>query len=376
MTADIAPHQELYIGLMSGTSVDSIDATLVTFETSAARLIDAISYPLSDDLRDAVIALSAPGDNEIERLGKVDRQLGRAFGEAALAVLDSAGVAPGQIRAIGSHGQTIRHRPTLGEQSFTLQIADPNTISELTGITTVADFRRRDIACGGQGAPLAPAFHDAVFRAADTGRAIVNIGGMANITSLIPQTTARGFDTGPGNVLMDAWIQKQSGNRFDEQGNWAKSGQVIEPLLQRMLAHPYFGRSSPKSTGREDFNFAWLAELLSDDYAPQHVQATLLELTAASISQEIEKLPADVKEVYVCGGGAFNDRLMTRLEALLSPRLVSTTQALGIAAEWVEGAAFAWLAKRTLEGATGNLPGVTGASHPTILGAIYPGSLG
>lgn len=372
MAPDIAPHPQLYIGLMSGTSIDSIDATLVAFDADGTQLLQGVSYPLPDDLRAAIIALCTSGENEIERMGVLDRQLGRAFGQAALAVLETAGVTPDQVRAIGSHGQTVRHRPTRGENSFSLQIGDANTIAEITGITTVADFRRRDIACGGQGAPLAPAFHDAVFRSADTPRVVANIGGMANITTLTHQA-ALGFDTGPGNVLMDAWIHRHSGHRYDEDGNWAKSGRVIDPLLQTMLAHPYLGLAGPKSTGREDFNIDWVIGLGTGECAPEDVQATLLEFTAATLCREIGKLPEPVQEIYVCGGGAYNVQLMARLRTLLAPRLVTTTADLGIAAEWVEGAAFAWLAKRTLEGASGNLPAVTGAQHPTILGAIYPG---
>ncbi len=348
-----------YVGLMSGTSMDSIDAALVGLSREDCHLIHAISYPLPADLRAELAALCAPGPGEIDRLGVVDRRLGRSFAEAVNQLLADSAVSPEAVRAIGSHGQTVRHRPNLGADNFSLQIGDPNTIAQATGITTVADFRRRDLAAGGQGAPLAPAFHAALF-AGDQGRAVVNIGGIANVTLLSPDAPPLGFDTGPGNGLMDDWIQLHRQQPYDPDGQWADSGTPIPTLLETLLQDPYFTRPIPKSTGREEFHRQWLQHHLGETvYAAADVQATLLELTATSIARAIEALPAPVAEVYICGGGAYNGALMRRLSGHLHPRPVSTTAALGIAPEWVEAAAFAWLAHQTLAGLPGNLPSVT-----------------
>lgn len=362
---------------MSGTSADGIDVALVDFSSASIRLLAHSETPLSDDLKKQILGLCQPGDNEIDRMGALDRQLGHEFAAACAQLLATENIPAENITAIGSHGQTIRHRPEKHSQyPFTLQIGDPNTIAQATGICTVSDFRRRDLAAGGQGAPLAPAFHQAAFHNPDTTRAIVNIGGMSNISLLARDGSVTGFDTGPGNVLLDAWIYHHKHQRYDRNGDWAAKGQCHSDLLAQMLSHPYFQQPAPKSTGRETFNFNWLAEQLQQQAAniePVDVQATLLELTSTTIAQDILALcpEGETIEVYICGGGAYNQQLMQRLNALLTPRRVATTSALGIDPEWIEAVAFAWLAKQTVERKSGNLPSVTGATQAVPLGGIY-----
>lgn len=371
---------ELYIGLMSGTSADGIDAALVDYSQSPPTLIAKLEFPLGPKVKNLILQLCSPGDNEIEQMGQLDRLLGQRFAEAALQLLEKSPFQADEVVAIGCHGQTIRHRPpgqTANNESlpFTLQIGDPNTIAELTGITTVADFRRRDIAAKGQGAPLAPAYHQALFAGSSTERFIVNIGGMSNITQLRPGKPALGFDTGPGNVLMDSWIYQQRGEHYDRNGHWAASGQSEQALLDKLLTHPFLQLPAPKSTGRESFNLPWLEHLLSqfnEPIAATDVQATLLEFTAQTISDAIAQTSdGNQKEIYICGGGAYNAQLMHRLEQLNQGSQVSSTDTIGIAPEWVEAMAFAWLAQRTLQRQTGNLKEVTGASGDRILGGIY-----
>lgn len=365
---------DYYIGLMSGTSMDAIDAALVDFATDTPRLVAALDHPLPPTLHTNMSALCQPGPDEIERLGRADVALGEIFAETVTRLLDQAGIAAGAIRAIGSHGQTVRHRP---EANFTLQIGDPNVIAQRTGITTVADFRRRDLAAGGEGAPLVPAFHAAVLRRAGRTQAVVNIGGMANVTVLPADDSAvTGFDTGPGNVLMDAWAQQHIGCPLDENGAWAASGTVNEKLLSRLLTHEFFRRSPPKSTGRESFHAAWLAQQLhesGDSHSPVDVQATLCELTAASIAEAISTHAPDCEETLICGGGTHNTHLMSRLREHLRPMPVLTTDERGVPADWMEAMAFAWLARETLAHRPGNLPAVTGASRNVILGGVYFG---
>jgi anhydro-N-acetylmuramic acid kinase len=363
---------------MSGTSVDAIDAALVQVDDSGAALLNTHQHVIPAAVREQVAAISHQGPDEIERLGRLDRELGTLFAEATCALLTSAGREAGEIRAIGSHGQTIRHRPpsggNVGDQAFTLQIADPNTIAEQAGITTVADFRRRDVAAGGEGAPLAPAFHSTAFSRKGVNRAVVNIGGIANVSLLQGQTLRAGFDTGPGNTLLDQWIARHRGKTYDRNGLWSAGGTVNNGLLNRLLNHPYFDKRGPRSTGREDFNLSWLDHALSggESPAPQDVQATLAELTATGILQGIESTDLAIEEVYVCGGGAHNTDLMARMQRLLGSRLVATTENLGMHPDWVEAATFAWLAHQTLEGLAGNAPVVTGASGARVLGGIYP----
>lgn len=366
---------ELYIGLMSGTSVDSIDAVLVEFDENAPsrpRLLCALGHPISPALRDAILALCAPGPSELDRAGQLDRQIGQAFADATLTLLARAGVEAGDVTAIGSHGQTVRHRPPgTVTWPFSLQLGDPNTIAALTGITTVADFRRRDMALGGHGAPLMPAFHRAAF-ATDRDRAVVNIGGMANITELAADGSVRGYDTGPGNVLLDYWIELHQGHPFDRDGAWAASGRVNTELLNRLMADPYFSSKPPKSTGRETFNASWLEQACAGlELAPVDVQATLAEVTASSIAEGAH-LFAGGGELLVCGGGARNKDLMARLRRRLPTWSITCTGSYGIDADWLEAVGFAWLARQTLRGLPGNCPEVTGARGETVLGAIHP----
>jgi len=371
----------LYIGLMSGTSIDAVDAVLIQVSDHIS-IIDSHSTPIPQTLKDTILGLCANGENEIQRAFELDRVLGHLFADTTLALCTKANIPPHDITAIGSHGQTIRHSPD-GSQPFTLQIADPNTIAERTGITTVADFRRRDIAAGGQGAPLVPAFHADIFKNTDHSRAIVNIGGMANITlASKTDTPTLGFDTGPGNVLLDYWIYKQKNHKFDRGGEWAASGSVDITLLTRLLAEPYLALHPPKSTGRELFNSNWLEhQLLGFTHlSAEDVQATLTEFTCQSITDAITMCDAQLKlndtasEIYICGGGAKNNHIMKRLQALLPNRKVSTTKELGIAPDLVESVAFAWLAHRTINKLSGNLTSVTGAREQRVLGAVYCGN--
>ncbi len=371
----------LLIGLMSGTSLDGLDAVLCELapseqETVAVpRLIAQRCEPLPLALRRELLALTQPGANEIDRMGSADVALGRFQADVVNRLLADAGVSARQVRAIGSHGQTIRHRP-LSVDPFTLQIGDPHILAEKTGITVVADFRRRDIAAGGEGAPLAPSFHAACLRHPDQDRVIVNVGGMANITLLSrdPQHAIIGYDTGPGNVLMDSWIQEIRQQPFDKEGAWAAAGCVDSTLFDRLYTHPYFALPFPKSTGRETFNPDWVKRLLAQhapNAEPQDVQATLLELTVRTIAEAITGHRLSSPHIYLCGGGAYNRQLRQRLQALLPRAPVADTGALGIAPEWLEATAFAWLAQQCLEGMAGNRAEVTGAEGPRVLGAIY-----
>lgn len=372
----------LFVGLMSGTSMDSIDAAIVECTPSSTTLIATREHPISSATRLRIATLSQSGHDEIENMGRLDRELGKLFAEATLELLKVSGTPANKITAIGSHGQTIRHRPPsaakIGEECFTLQIGDPNTIAECTGITTVADFRRRDMAAGGEGAPLAPAFHRAAFASAGVNRAIVNIGGIANATILQGEELAMGFDTGPGNTLLDQWISEHRGARYDANGDWAAEGEVSQRLLESMLCHPFLSQRGPRSTGKEAFNLDWLNSCHSSlpTINAQNTQATLSEFTAQSIVSGLRSSAISLDEVYVCGGGAHNTDLMRRLYRLLSPIHLSTTETIGMDPDWVEAAAFAWLAQQTLKDLAGNAPAVTGASGPRILGGIFPGKAG
>jgi anhydro-N-acetylmuramic acid kinase len=365
---------DLYVGLMSGTSMDAVDAVLVDFAARPMRIVATVSAPLPPPLRAELLSLShGEGADELHRLGQADVQVGELFADAVAHLLSRAGARPRQVRAIGSHGQTIRHAPT-GPAPYTLQIGDPNVLAERTGITTVADFRRRDIAAGGQGAPLVPAFHENFFRHPSERRAILNIGGMANLT-LLPAGAGGvvlGFDTGPGNVLMDAWAAKHLGEPLDRGGAWARSGAVDEVLLGAMLDDPYFRRPPPKSTGRDHFSPAWLQRHLEGRrVAPADVQATLCQLTARSIVQALQPPP---ERVIVCGGGAHNLTLMDWVQGMLPGVAVEPSGAYGLDPDWVEAVAFAWLAKQTLEGRAGNVASVTGARGPVVGGRISRGA--
>lgn len=358
---------ELYIGLMSGTSIDGIDAALVDFSPSFPRLVDSYYLPYETVFRQSLLNLCHPGENEINRLGEMDISLGKQFATAALHLLRKNQLSAKDISAIGCHGQTIRHHPA---RQFTLQIGDPNIIAAETGITTIADFRRRDIAYGGQGAPLVPAFHQAVF-SSTVDRAIVNIGGIANVTFLPKERqTPFGFDTGPGNTLLDAWAETHLHAPRDDQGNWGRQGTLQKELLQSMLDDPFFKQPAPKSTGREYFNLAWLKRFFAENYQPVDVQATLTELTATSILNAI-RAHVLTGEILLCGGGIHNTFLVERLRALCDTHRIESTEKYGIHPDWVEAVAFAWLARQTCLKQPGNLTAVTGAKQASILGGVY-----
>jgi len=365
---------ELFVGTLSGTSIDGIDAVLARF-APRPELVATHSTAIPGKLRAELLALCQPGDNEIDRLGRADAALGREFARAVKELLARAGVAAGQVRAIGSHGQTIRHRPGY-TPAFTLQIGDPNVIAAEAGIAVVADFRRMDVALGGQGAPLVPAFHDAVFRQAGRDRVVVNIGGIGNLTALPgdPSAPVAGFDTGPGNTLLDAWARTALGEPMDRAGALAARGRAAEPLLAALLADPFFRQPPPKSTGPEQFSPAWLGKHLAatGPVADADVQATLVALTARSIAEAITGLVGLKKpDVFVCGGGARNPTLLRALADRLPGCRVDRTDALGVPAGWVEGMAFAWLAHRRMAGLPGNHPAVTGAARPAMLGGVW-----
>ncbi len=356
---------------MSGTSGDGIDAVLVSFDHDQPQIHATRFCAYADEFRDRLLAAARGHADTLERVAALDVELGRLLADACIAIAAEADTALTGIAAIGSHGHTIRHRPD-ADPPFSMQIGDPHVIAKMTGITTVADFRRADIALGGQGAPLAPAFHAVALAAATEARAVVNIGGIANVTVLPAAGDVLGYDAGPGNALMDEWIADNLGEAFDRGGRWAASGQVDETLLERLLADAYFARPPPKSTGRELFNRRWLGERLPEPPpAAANVQATLCELTAAAVADSIGTFAPDTARVLVCGGGALNDSLMQRLAQRVHVP-VSSTGAYGVDPEWVEAVAFAWFARRTLENLPANLPSVTGASRPAVLGAVYP----
>ncbi|MES3041505.1 MAG: anhydro-N-acetylmuramic acid kinase [Pseudomonadota bacterium] len=371
------------MGVMSGTSVDAIDVVLADWRNPRQPvLLACISQPWSASLRADILALAGSQSDSIDTLGRLDRQIGMATADACLACLAKTSLPASAVTAIGFHGQTIRHHPDM-TPPFTLQIGDPNTLAELTGISVVSDFRRRDMAAGGQGAPLVPAFHEQIFASADMHTVILNLGGIANITVLPAHSAVEstlGFDTGPANMLMDAWCQRHTGQSYDANGDWAAAGQVDAILLHRLLAHPYFSSPAPKSTGRESFGMVWLNEqLVSEqrDISTINVQATLAELTAISVRDAIEESCQGMSgELLVCGGGANNKHLMTRLQEHLAHWQVASTASRGIDPQWIEALAFAWLARQMVSGLTGNLPAVTGAHGPRILGSYHPAAAG
>lgn len=364
----------MFIGTITGTSVDGLDIALIEIGEHI-RLIAAGTTAFPGELRTTLLALGQPGQDDLDQIGAVDAALGQFIGQAVVDFLGSHGTDPEEITAIGSHGQTIRHRPDI-EHPFTWQIGDPNRIAEKTGITTVADFRRRDMAAGGQGAPLVPAFHEALFRSEDESRVLINVGGISNITWLpaTPELPVSGFDTGPGNGMMDAWTETHHGLSYDEDGAWARSGNVIQTLLDAMLDDPYLKRPPPKSTGREIFNLAWLARYGPRGHDATDVQRTLLEFTARTIVDAQKRWAAPADHLIICGGGRRNGFLMERLRKMAdAPVLASET--LEFDGDALEAAAFAWLAARRLDGLPGNVAGVTGADGARVLGAIYPGVL-
>jgi anhydro-N-acetylmuramic acid kinase len=361
----------IYLGLISGTSMDAIDAALVDFDVAPLSILATSATPFEPELKRRISALIDQADQvALDAVGQIDVELGVAFAQAALALMRSAGINAERVTAIGSHGQTLRHRPDLGVP-FTWQIGDPNTLAEMTGVSVVADFRRRDVAAGGQGAPLLPVFHDQVFRSDDEDRVIANLGGIANVTILSRDSSVTGFDTGPANRLLDAWIAQHLGKDFDAEGAWAASGRVDETLLNELLDEPYLRLAPPKSTGRELFNLPWLENKLGlFSRPPRDVQATLQQFTARTLAAAVRQ-HAPGAALYVCGGGARNLGLLNAIAALIAPNPVASTCALGLDPDFVEAVAFAWFAKRTLEGLTSSAGSVTGAKGARILGGVY-----
>lgn len=363
--------RDCFLGLISGTSMDGIDAVIASFDDRRFVLHGSLTYPYPGTLRDELLqATAAPDSCSVTQLGELDRRVGECFRDAALAVLADAGVAADDIVAIGSHGQTVRHEPD-APTPYSLQIGDPATIALGTGATTVADFRRADIAAGGQGAPLVPPFHQWLFASPDRDRVVVNIGGIANVTMLPADGPVTGFDTGPGNTLLDGWTRLHRNEAFDRGGRWAAQGKVIDKWLEELLAFDYFARQPPKSTGFEMFNVEWLRFHGAAEHDPTDVQATLCELTARTIADDIRRYQPSTGELFVCGGGAWNEELLRRIRRNLPATKLETTAGVGLDPDWVEAAAFAWLAMRTINSETGNLPSVTGAGRKVVLGALH-----
>jgi len=360
----------LYIGVMSGTSLDGLDIALVALDGSI-RLLASHYIPMPQALRAELLGLCASGPDEIARAAIAEQNWVSLAAQGINTLLEQQRLKPDAVRAIGSHGQTIRHEPARG---FTVQIGNPALLAELTGITVVSDFRRRDVAAGGQGAPLVPAFHEALFEERKGQRAVLNVGGFSNLSLIEPGQAVSGFDCGPGNVLLDAWIQDQRNEPYDRNGQWAASGRVDSALLQALLSDPFFQTQGPKSTGREVFNLNWLKRHLSrlPALAAEDIQATLLELSARTIVESLTNAQEKTEELLVCGGGAHNAALMARLAQLLPGTRVGSTATHGVDPDWVEAMAFAWLAQCCLDGIEANRPSVTGARGLRVLGAIYP----
>lgn len=367
----------LYIGIMSGTSLDGIDVCLVNAFSGQFEVVATHFMPYPATIKSTLLTLHSPSHNELEEAQLLANQLSRLYAEAVNALLAMQQLKPSQVTAIGCHGQTIRHKPIIdSEIGFTLQIGNSALLAELTQITVVSDFRSRDIAAGGQGAPLVPAFHQSVFSHPDKKRAIINIGGIANITYLPKlsdqESPVLGFDSGPGNMLMDTWTKQYLHQDYDANGAWASTGKVNVALLQQLLNDPYFALPPPKSTGRDLFNDDWLQSQLSNtNLSPQDVARTLTIFTANTIAEALERFCPPVDEVYLCGGGARNSLLVNELKTYLPNIVVSLTDVLHVGVDWVEAAAFAWLAQQTMEHLPSNLPAVTGAKGLRILGAIY-----
>ena len=370
------PFGRVFLGLMSGTSADGIDAALVRFDGEDAHarptLLNGRTHAWEPAMRQRLVDLGQQAQMlALDDVGELDVRIGHAFAAAALTTLRDAGLAPREVVAIGSHGQTLRHRPH-GDAPFTLQLGDAHVIAERCGIPVVADFRRRDVAAGGHGAPLVPAFHAATLHDAGEDRAVLNLGGIANLTLLPAQGTVRGFDTGPANGLMDAWCQRHSGSPFDAGGAFAAQGQIDGALLARLLAEPWFAAPPPKSTGRDRFHLDWVEAALAGNEAPADVQATLLALTARSVAAALHATQPHTRRVIVCGGGVHNPLLMAALAEAMPGAAIASSAAHGLDPDFVEAMAFAWLAREHLAGRAGNLPAVTGAAGPRVLGALYP----
>ncbi|RTZ15073.1 anhydro-N-acetylmuramic acid kinase [Vibrio aquaticus] len=365
--------KELYIGVMSGTSLDGVDTALVEIKSGEIKLLASHDFPYPPALRKNVLAVCTGQTTNLIEIGQLDHLLGKLYSDAILALLEHSEINAQQIRAIGNHGQTVFHQPN-SPQPFTMQLGDANIIAARTGIDTVADFRRKDMALGGQGAPLVPAFHQSIFKPGDSSVVVLNIGGIANISVLRPNQPVIGYDTGPGNMLMDAWCQKHTGQAYDKNGQFASQGAVHQALLNELLSEPYLTLAAPKSTGRELFNIDWLeGHLKRFSLAVEDVQRTLCEFTAITIADEVRKyLTGSTPELLVCGGGALNPLLMERIHHHLPNWSVMTTNDKGVDSDNMEAMAFAWLAYRRIHNLPSNLPEVTGASRPASLGVIYP----
>jgi anhydro-N-acetylmuramic acid kinase len=367
---------ELYIGLMSGTSLDGVDGVLIDFGGAPAggEILAHAHVPFDIGLRNELLALNTRASDELARAALTANALAERYADAVGRLLDG-GITRAAVTAVGAHGQTVRHQPKARDGiGFTVQLNNPARLAELCGIDVVADFRSRDIAAGGQGAPLVPAYHRAAFASPGETVAVVNLGGISNLTVLADDMTI-GFDCGPGNALLDYWCERHTGNAYDTDGRWAACGQVIVPLLEAMLGTAYFAMPPPKSTGRDLFNASWLAPFVARHAAtaePDDVQATLAELTAVTVARATHAYAGRARDLWVCGGGAFNAHLLQRLAALAAPLRVRSTAELGMAPTQVEAAAFAWLARRFVQRLPGNLSSVTGAAGPRVLGALYP----
>lgn len=366
----------LFLGLISGTSADGIDAALVRFDGDHAHARPALvfghTYAWEPALRERLVALGQHATRlALDEVGELDTRIGHAFAAAAQSAIRDAGLAPRDVAAIGSHGQTLRHRPH-GDAPFTLQLGDPNGIAERCGVPVVADFRRRDVAAGGHGAPLVPAFHAATLHAPDEDRAVLNLGGIANLTLLPARGDVRGFDTGPANGLMDAWCLRHTGHGYDAGGAFAAQGSVDATLLARLLAEPWFAAPPPKSTGRDQFHLDWVEAALNGDESSADVQATLLALTVHSVADALRSTQPHTRRVIACGGGVHNPLLMAALAEAMPDAIVESSAAHGLDPDFVEAMAFAWLAREHMAGRPGNLPAVTGAAGPRVLGALYP----
>ena len=364
--------RELFIGLMSGTSIDGVDCSIVAFENNRVEIISSYFEECPRELRENILTICEGSKVSLKFLGETDIAVGKLFASVVNKQLKETKIIPKAITAIGSHGQTIWHQPH-GNYPFTMQIGDPNVICRQTGITTIAGFRQKDVATGGQGAPLAPLFHREFFHSSYRDRVIINIGGMANITILPKEGGCSAYDIGPGNVLMDYWNLKKQGTRYDKNGEWAATGQYSQELLQDMLEESYLKKSPPKSTGRELFNGVWLENIISRydrNLRPEDVQATLSVFTSKCIADAVNNLAQD-PEVYICGGGVHNSCLMNDLKSSIEESAVMTTTALGIEPDWVEAATFAWLAKKNINGEKLETAPFTGATDPCVLGGLY-----
>ncbi len=366
-------HKELYIGVMSGTSMDGVDTALVSIEDTGITLLAHDEFPMPDDIKARLLEVCIGQKTDLIAIGELDHQLGHLFADAVLQLLDKSDTPASSVTAIGNHGQTVFHQPT-GDSPFTMQLGDANIIATKTEVQTVADFRRKDMALGGQGAPLVPAFHHTIFHPQDSSVVVLNIGGISNISVLRPNQPTLGYDTGPGNMLMDAWVDKHTGEKFDRDALFALKGQLNQALLEQLLNESYLSQMPPKSTGRELFNLPWLEQQLTEfkDLAAEDVQRTLCEYTALTIANEVETYRLGSQAaLYVCGGGTRNPLLMERLAELLPSWEVDSTTSKGVDADYMEAMAFAWLAQRHVHQLPSNLPEVTGASRPASLGVLY-----